>query len=416
MIRFFFCAVFAVTLGACATTTATKNPAAPPQATAAQIDNSGREAPADIPAPTPPEADPMPAPSFPGPIVAAPVVPTTNADAFAALPYWTQADVRPALHAYIQSCRIWAKKNSQSYLSPNRTDLGRIADWQAGCEAAKKAEGSARSARAFFEDFFYPLILTASEDSTGLITGYYQPELAVSPEKTAVYSEPILTVPASEAARRLPRSEISDKTSDVIAYGKPLDVFFMQVQGSGVLRFPDGHRLRAAYAGNNGHEYTSIGKVLIRWGGVSKDKASMQDLEDWMIKSGPEAAQKLMNENQRYIFFRAQELVPGEGPDGGMRVPLTDMGSLAVDTSHHPYGVPIWLTVKLPQEGGDYKGLETGQLLIAQDTGKAIRGPFRGDVYFGSGFEAGELAGVMKHQGQWTVLIPSNLIRRTLIS
>jgi len=162
----------------------------------------------------------------------------------------------------------------------------------------------------------------------------------------------------------------------------------MQIQGSGVLHFNDGEKLRAAYAANNGYSYTSIGRVLIDRGELTKDQASKKDIENWMIAAGPAKSRELMNENKRYIFFAPETILPGEGPKGAMRVPLTAMGSVAVDPRYHAYGTPLW---------------------VAQDTGKAIRGKLRGDLYFGSGFEAGDRAGVMKHPANWTVLLPFNI-------
>jgi len=183
----------------------------------------------------------------------------------------------------------------------------------------------------------------------------------------------------------------------------------MQIQGSGVLALETGERVRAAYDGNNGRPYTSIGRVLVDRGAFTLEQASKQSIEDWMDRAGPEAARALMNENTRYIFFKEETIFPGEGPKGAMRVPLTDMASIAVDPSHYPYGIPVWLETKLPSVKGDYRGADQQLLAIAQDTGKAIRGPFRADLYFGSGDQAGDLAGIMKHSARWTVLLPFHL-------
>ncbi len=324
--------------------------------------------------------------------------------------------MRPAVRAFARNCEVWAKKNAGSYLKVARPDLGRIADWQAGCGAATSSAKTAKTARRFFETYFYPQTIRSNEASTGLITGYFQPEIAVRRRATAEFSEPILTRPKTEAARRLPRAKVTGGASDIIAYGRPLEVFFMHIQGSGVLIFKDGHRVRAAYAANNGLPYTSIGGVLVRAGYMNTEQASKQAIEEWMVKSGPQAARMLMNENKRYIYFAPENLVDGEGPKGAMTVPLTAMGSLAVDPSFHPYGVPVWLNVKLPKEAGDYRGIDTGLLVVAQDTGSAIRGLLRGDLYFGSGDDAGARAGVMKHPGTWTVLLPISLIPDGLIS
>jgi membrane-bound lytic murein transglycosylase A len=211
----------------------------------------------------------------------------------------------------------------------------------------------------------------------------------------------------------LPRAQIDAYTSRVIAYGRPIDVFFLQVQGSGRLRYGDGRSLRAAYAANNGKRYRSIGRVLIDRGELTRDQSAKRNIEAWMAENGPTATRELMNQNPRYIFFVEQRIEPGEGPRGAMQVPLTGMGSVAVDPRYHPYGTLIWLDTKLPQAPRDYRGTEMGLLTVAQDTGSAIRGPLRGDLFFGSGPDAGALAGVMKHDVRWTVLVPKGLVQNS---
>jgi len=175
------------------------------------------------------------------------------------------------------------------------------------------------------------------------------------------------------------------------------------------LRFKDGKTLRAAYAGNNGKAYKSIGKVLVDRGELTLQTASKQAIEDWMARNGRKAARALMNENPRYIFFAEQVIEGSEGPRGAMRVPLIAMSSIAVDPRYHPYGMPIWLQTTLPQKAGDFRGKPQSILVMAQDTGSAIRGPLRGDLFFGSGEAAGARAGVMKHRAIWTVFLPKKL-------
>ena len=128
-----------------------------------------------------------------------------------------------------------------------------------------------------------------------------------------------------------------------------------------------------------------------------------------MVRNGPRAARDLMNENPRYIYFTEQSIRPGEGPQGAMRVPLTGMGAIAVDPRYHPYGSLMWLETTLPTQGGDYRGQQTGILVTAQDTGSAIQGPLRADLFFGSGEAAGERAGVQKHRARWMILLPRQI-------
>ncbi len=349
------------------------------------------------------------------PVISQPLpIPVTISEAFQTVPGWGQADFKNALMSFQRGCARLSVMDQATALH-SRREFGTAGDWSSTCAAAQATPIlDNTTARAFFESEFLPVDLSAGTSAEGMVTGYYQPEIQARRSKDTVYSEPILTEPSSAANLTLPRSRINESVSRVIAYGRPIDVFFMQVQGSGVLVFPDGSRVRAAYDANNGRAYTSIGRVLVERGAFTLEQASKQRIEDWMNQNGPDAARELMNRNERYIFFREETIFPGEGPKGAMRVPLTDMASIAVDPSHYPYGVPVWLDVKLPTVPGDYRGTQSQFLVISQDTGKAIRGPYRADLYFGSGQLAGDLAGVMKHTARWTVLLPFGLAVRVL--
>jgi len=169
------------------------------------------------------------------------------------------------------------------------------------------------------------------------------------------------------------------------------------------------YKFRAAYAANNGQPYRSIGGVLIQRGELTREQASKQSIADWMARKGSKATRDLMNENPRYIYFAEQSIRSGEGPQGAMRVPLTAMGAIAVDPRYHPYGSLYWLETTLPTRPGDYRGKATGLLVAAQDTGSAIKGPLRADLFFGSGDAAGEFAGVQKHPVRWTLLLPKHV-------
>ena len=324
---------------------------------------------------------------------------------------WADLDARPALAAFKRSCAVWAKRDADAPVAKSQPLYGTHADWSPACTAADAVGKTEAAARSFFEHHFAPALL-----SEGLLTGYYEPEVPASETRTALYSEPILAKPASDALRRRPRAEIVstlDATNgmDVIAWARPADVFFMQVQGSGRLRFSDGSALRAAYGGHNGHAYSSIGKQLVEWGEMELHTVSKGNIEAWMEAAGEARARELMNTNERYIFFDPQSLPKGVGPNGAMRVPLTGMGSMAVDPKHHPYGTVAFLETRLPRSGRDFKGRPAQLLLVGQDTGGAIKGEGRGDIFFGAGDKAGRLAGVMKHRGNWTVLLPKALAR-----
>lgn len=340
---------------------------------------------------------------------------------FEGLEGWQTADHRPAREAFRRSCESWAKADPDALLNKNLPQYGRYRDWLPSCAKLlvfdRQYQGNSQAAaRAFFENEFAPLSLTTPRESEGLLTGYYEPEIEVRLRADREFSEPILAKPTNPKTLSLPRSKINARSSRVIAYGRPIDVFFMQIQGSGRVKFKDGRSLRAAYAANNGKPYKSIGRVLVDRGEMTLSQASKQAIEAWMKKAGLKKTRALMNENPRYIYFAEQAIRPGEGPNGAMRVPLTAMGSIAVDPRYHPYGILAWLETTLPQRGGDYRGKPAGVLVSAQDTGSAIKGALRGDLFFGAGDEAGDKAGVMKHPVRWTLLVPRHLVPQPPVS
>ena len=377
------------------------------------VQNPGIYTPAEpvpVPPPAPQVSVPVPSPAAPPP---EPIIGAPEPSGFAALPYWAGHDPTPALSAFVRGCETWAKADDAAYLNPNLPQYGTYGDWRRTCQGASVLQSvnpGAGDARQFFESWFEPVSLMTPTDAEGLLTGYYEPEVEVRLAPTAEFSEPILAKPASAAKIKLPRSQVNAGTSRVIAYGRPIDVFFLQVQGSGRLKYGDGRILRAAYAANNGQPYRSIGGVLIRRGELTREQSSKQSISEWMERNGPTAARELMNENPRYIYFAEQAIRPNEGPQGAMQVHLTGMGAIAIDPRYHPYGTLAWLETSLPTFPGDFRGQPTGLLVTAQDTGSAIKGPLRADLFFGSGDYAGELAGIQKHPVRWTILLPRNLV------
>lgn len=186
----------------------------------------------------------------------------------------------------------------------------------------------------------------------------------------------------------------------------PVDVFFMQVQGSGRIRLPNGSKVRVTYDGKNGHPYTSVGRYLIDTGQFTTEQVSLQSLETW-LKADPARGQKAMWQNKSYVFFRELAGAEPDGPHGALQIPLTTGRSLAIDTAYHALGLPVWVAsqklVHATQSGGFHR------LMVAQDVGSAIRGPERGDIYFGSGVAAGKLAGITKHPANFIVLLPKTI-------
>lgn len=359
-----------------------------------------------------------------------------------ALRDWQSADPLDGISAFLRSCERWQGWADDRPLNPRAEWAGTVGDWRAACAAAMLAGSDAASRRAALEAAFQPIRITAiAEDETvepadtGLLTGYYEPFVEVRERGDSEFSQPLRRRPddlvtvdlgrfdEALAGRRLvgrveggelvfyrDRDEIERQDrGDVIAWGRPIDVFFLQIQGSGRLVYPDGHQERAAFAAHNGLPYRSIGRELIRRGELERHAASKQGIERWLNANGPEATAELFAVNPRYVFFQTQPLTdPDLGPAGSAGLPLTPMASIAVDTSHHAHGVPIWLTADLPE-------LDTWSgLVVAQDSGGAINGPIRGDFFWGWGADAERRAGTTRAQASWYVLLPTAVAQRII--
>ena len=186
----------------------------------------------------------------------------------------------------------------------------------------------------------------------------------------------------------------------------PVDAFFLQIQGSGRLALPDGRIVRVGYDGQNGRPYTAIGRVLVEEGALAREAVSMQSIRAWLA-AHPDRAEGVMNANSSYVFFRR---LAGDGPIGAQGVALTPQRSIAVDPRFVPYSVPVWLDATAPTPDGGAAALR--RLMIAQDTGGAIRGPVRGDVFWGAGEDAAAIAGRMNDRGRWWILLPRTLARQ----
>lgn len=333
----------------------------------------------------------------------------------------------------------WAADNQADALAAFRRSCSRILGATEGdplvpaCRAVAEVGEGADKARSFFEAYFEPHRVLDGGRPTGLFTGYFEPDIRASRTREVGYEVPLLAPPADLVALgrsrnrgTVPRSfshallrngslqvaptraEIEDGAlsgqADVVAWvADPIDAFFLHVQGSGRLRYPDGSSDRVSYAGKNGHPYTSIGRVLVDRGEMTREQVTMQSLRDWM-GTDPQRASELMRENRSYIFFRIAGGRSDEGPIGQQQVPLTPGRSLAIDLAYHRTGLPIWLDTRVPTGDGAMEPFR--RLMIAQDTGSAIRGPVRGDIFFGSGDAAGVRAGAMREQGAMIVLLP----------
>ncbi len=289
-------------------------------------------------------------------------------------------------------------------------------------------------ARLFFETNFTAQNIAPFPVLSGLFTGYYEPDIRASRTRSGKYAAAILGPPSdlisthglqgtqllkgvTHALRRNgklvvapTRAEINNGAlagdAPVIAWAAdPIDVFFLHVQGSGRLQFEDGSSERITYAGKNGHPYLSIGKLLVDRGDMAVEQVSMDSLRRWLA-ADLERATELMEQNRSYIFFcTIDEKIPNLGPVGQLQVQLTPQRSLAVDLAHFAPNTPIWIETKLPPISQNSE-VEFRQLMVAQDTGSAIKGLVRGDIFFGSGGGAGAIAGKMRAPGRITVLMP----------
>ena len=361
--------------------------------------------------------------------------PTTTEDApdislepatYAALPGWTADDQGGALVAFQISC---ARLQT---LPPDRQmaalpAAGTVADWLTPCRAAQGLQPA--EARGFFETWFRPWSVWDGGTDEGLFTGYYEPLLRGSSTPGGAYIYPLYAKPGDMitidlgdfvedlAGRKITgqvqdgmfvpyhdRAAIDDgvlaeRDLEIVWVDDPVGVFFLHIQGSGRVQLDDGGELRVGYAGQNGHAYFAIGRELVARGALTQDEVSLQTIRDW-LRAHPAEAPDVMGMNASYVFFHLRE---GPGPIGSQGVPLTPERSLAVDRDFVAMGLPVWLDTTLPD------GMPYRRLMVAQDTGGAIDGPVRGDVFFGAGPRAEDLAGHMKQQGRIWILLPSLL-------
>ena len=356
---------------------------------------------------------------------------------FAALAGWAEDAHAEALPALLRSCGRLKSVPDDRELGPKGPAgpvAGTVADWRAACAALETLpKGDHVALRASLEQHFAPLAVANVADQTGTFTGYYEAELrgAFAPSERygwPLYAKPPDLVTADlgafradlegvrlygrvENGRLLPyreRAEIDDgalagQDLELIWVDDPVDSFFLHVQGSGRVILSDGRVVRVGFAATNGLPFTAIGQVLLDEGKVGSGGASVQGIRDW-LRANPAEAREVMRRNRRFTFFR---VIEGEGPIGGHGVPLTPGRSLAVDPAFMPLGAPVWLETTWP--GGD---LPLRRLMVAQDIGGAIKGPVRGDFFWGYGEEALHYAGRMKQSGRYFLLLPKAVAQR----
>ena len=349
---------------------------------------------------------------------------------FSELSGWKEDDLRTFVPAFSKSCtRILKNASDKKFGALDAA--GNYGDWQEPCRAflaLKDKNASSPEYHAFFEEHFTPHIVSADDEPTGLFTGYYEASLKGSRIQSETYNTPLykraddlVMVQLGEfredlKGRRVAGRVVNGKlkpyeTREQIVSGDypnadqvlvwvddPIDAFFVQIQGSGIVELAEGGTMRIGYAAQNGHPYFAIGRELIERGALTKENVSLQTIRAW-LEANSDQADDVMNTNKSYVFFKELE---GEGPIGGEGVSLTAGRSLAIDRSLLAYGMPIWTDIAPPIDGVG----RINKLMVTQDTGGAIRGPVRGDVFWGYGDKAETLAGPMKPKGRYWVLLP----------
>jgi membrane-bound lytic murein transglycosylase A len=374
--------------------------------------------------------------------------------AWADIPGWSEDDHLKAFTAFRTSCNPIAAQHKPS-ADPKALDTkaldtkeldtkgldtkGLGTSLRDPCRAAKNADVSNDAkARAFFEENFLPLRISRLGEDDGFVTGYYEPVIDGSRTPTDVYTVPVYRRPSnlfvrgfSQDAPSLPnkgevfrkigrrklvpyydRAAIEDgaiagRGLEICWLKNQTDLLFAQIQGSARVRFEDGSQLRINYDAHNGFPYTPVGRILIERNIIPRDQMSMQRIRQWM-EENPDGANELRRQNRSYVFFHQVQLSDQDEAVGAQGVPLTPGRSIAVDKSLHVYGTPFFIEGELPIESERSK-TPFRHLMVAQDTGSAIVGPARADIYFGAGAEAGRVSGRLRHAMRFVMLVPNSL-------
>jgi membrane-bound lytic murein transglycosylase A len=357
------------------------------------------------------------------------------------LPGWAEDHASEALAALLDQCRVLGSLPAEQKLGGQGEAQalgGTPVQWRAACEAARGVPaGDDAAARGFFERQFQPYAVSDNGQSApsaraeGLFTGYFDPEVAGSRSpgpgyRVALYSRPndLVQVDLGQFADDLQGRSVSGRVQggklvpyfdraeieagalasrrlELIWLADPVDAYFLQVQGSGRVKLPDGHVARVTYNGQNGRRSVLLGKILADRGEIPLDQVSLESIRAW-LNSHPDQAEAVLNENPSYVFFREDNsLRPDQGPPGALGVPLTPWRSIAVDRAFIPLGAPVFVATTDPLTGEKLR-----RLMLAQDVGGAIRGPVRADIFFGWGPDAEARAGRMRQPGTDYVLLP----------
>ncbi|RUR19292.1 hypothetical protein ELY21_05280 [Legionella sp. km535] len=357
---------------------------------------------------------------------------------FNQLPGWEAAEFKKSLTAFQTSCRAFIKQDPERVVGTNQIDL-QAKDWQPACQAALKLNPvSEKSAKLFFQKWFSPVEFYDGEPVKGLFTGYYMPLLKGSYKKSDEFSVPLYELPSNlmtidlglfishmknrklvgrisgnkmvpfYTREEINKGAIKDTAKVLLWIQSPIDRLFLEIQGSGIVELEDGSRVFVGYDGQNGAPYTAIAGVLIKKGIMTKHNASMQAIKRY-LEAHPKEMDKILNKNKSFVFFRKLSL---DGALGSQGVALTPGYSLAIDREWIPMGAPLWLSTTRPDSKDPNVNKPMQRLMIAQDTGGAIRGKVRGDVFWGGGEKATLIAGHMKNEGHYWLLLPRHAVSR----
>jgi membrane-bound lytic murein transglycosylase A len=346
--------------------------------------------------------------------------------AFAALDGWNDEDHAAALKTFRNSCQPILKKRARALLGRHFEEALRQV-----CERLNKLEPSVdkATARRFFEENFRPVRIARLGEEGGFLTGYYEPEVEGSRAASDEFNVPIYRQPGGLFAQlrvatgklvrhrigrrlsgNLDRAAIEDgalkgRALELCWLKDPIDAFFIHIQGSARVRLEDGKLLRINYDASNGLPYTAVGRILIERGIIPREQMSMDAIRTYFAEE-PEEAREIMRMNKSFVFFReVSELPPDSEPAGAEGVNLVRERSIAVDKAIHVYGTPFWIEADLPI-ASEKPTTRFRRTMIAQDTGGAIIGPARADIYFGAGIDAGTVSGRIRHPGKFYVLVP----------
>lgn len=362
---------------------------------------------------------------------------------FADLPGYGVDRLAEALPALSRSCARMTPRNERGLDSHDRYGSGN--DWKPFCTAlAALPQGDDAGLRRLIESELRPVAVIGDGKPEGLFTGYYEPLVRGSRQKQGRYTVPLYRQPPDlvqvdlgefrdslkgqriagrvrdgrlrpyEDRGQIEAGALANKNLELVWLDDASDAFFLQVQGSGLVQLDSGAKTRVGFAAQNGHPYVAVGRVMIDRGTLTREDVSMQAIRAW-LRANPTAAPELLRQNPSYVFFRELPAPKDDldGPPGAQGVALVPGRSLAVDRSHFALGLPLWVAATRPAETAA-EAVPFQRLMVAQDTGGAIRGAVRGDVFWGAGAQAENIAGRMKHPGRTWLLLPKVVAAKLL--